>query len=101
VLPHLAVWLPSVSRLSPGRSGLAVVQGGDLCQFGAARCEVLSRQLPAAIASLWRRRACEVPEGILDDFVTLGWMNWNSRTLVLTLAGQAVHDGVVARGTTP
>ena len=69
--------------------------------FGAARCEVLSRQLPAAIASLWRRRACEVPEGSLDDFVTLGWMDWNSGMLVLTPAGQAVHDGVVARGATP
>jgi hypothetical protein len=69
--------------------------------FDAARCEALSRQLPAAIASLWRRRASEVPQGSLEDFVTLGWMNWRSGALVLTPAGQVVHDGVVARGATP
>ena len=69
--------------------------------FGAARCEVLSLQLPAAIASLWRRRASEVPQGSLDDFVTLGWMNWSRGTLVLTPAGQVVNDRVVAEGATP
>lgn len=69
--------------------------------FGPARCEVLSHQLPAAIASLWRRRAWEVPQGSLDDFVTLGWMSWSSGTLMLTPAGQIVHDRVVAQGATP
>jgi hypothetical protein len=69
--------------------------------FGAARCEVLSRQLPAAVASLWRRRAWEVPEGSLDDFVTLGWMDWSRGTLVLTSAGQVVHDRVVGKGALP
>lgn len=69
--------------------------------FSAARCEVLSHQLPAAIASLWRRRAWEVPQGSLDDFVTLGWMNWSRGALLLTPAGQVVHDRVVAQGATP
>jgi hypothetical protein len=50
---------------------------------------------------LWRRRASEVPQGSLDDFVTLGWMNWSRGTLLLTPAGQVVHDRVVTRGTTP
>lgn len=70
-------------------------------KLGTARCEALSRQLPAAIASLWRRRASEVPQGSLDDFVALGWMSWSSGALVLTPAGQVVHDGVVARGVAP
>lgn len=67
----------------------------------AARCELLSGQLPPAIASLWRRRAWEVPPGSLDDFVTLGWMRWSCGALVLTPAGQVVHDRVVARGVKP
>jgi hypothetical protein len=70
-------------------------------EFSAARCEVLSHQLPAAIASLWRRRAWEVPQGSLEDFVTLGWMHWSRGALLLTPAGQVVHDRVVAQGATP
>jgi hypothetical protein len=69
--------------------------------FGAARCEVLSRQLPAAVASLWWRRAWEVPQGSLDDFVTLGWMDWSRGALVLTSAGQVVHERVVIKGALP
>lgn len=67
----------------------------------AARCEVLSHQLPAAIASLWRRCAWEVPQRNLDDFVALGWMDWRGGALVLTPTGKVVHDKVVARGTAP
>lgn len=69
--------------------------------FSAVRREVLSHQLPATSASLWRRRAWEVPQGRLDDFVTLGWMNWSRGALLLTPAGQIVHDRVVAQGAAP
>lgn len=69
--------------------------------FSAARREELSHQLPAAIASLWRRRAWEVPQGSLDDFVILGWMNWSRGALLLMPAGQSMHDRVVAQGATP
>ena len=63
-----------------------------------ARCDALSRELPAAIDSLYRCRAWEVPEGHLDDYVALGWLSWNSGALVLTSAGRALRDYVVASG---
>jgi hypothetical protein len=53
------------------------------------------------VDSLWRRQARDVPEGILDDFVALGWMTWRCGALELTPAGQAVHDLVVAAGSQP
>jgi hypothetical protein len=66
--------------------------------FAAAHCDALSRELPAAVDALWRRRAWEIPEGHIDDYVKLRWMNWSSGALVLTPAGRAVHDTAVARG---
>ncbi|HET9646025.1 MAG TPA: hypothetical protein VFP68_22340 [Burkholderiaceae bacterium] len=69
--------------------------------FTAVHCEALRHELPAAVDSLWRRRASEIPEGHLDDYVKLGWMNWNSGTLVLTSSGSAVHDLVVAQWSAP
>ena len=67
----------------------------------AARCDALSRELPAAIDSLYRCRAWEVPEGHLDDYVALGWLSWNSGALALTSAGRAMRDYVVARREMP
>lgn len=64
-------------------------------------CDELSRELPAAVDSLWRRRAWEVPEGHLDGYVALGWMKWCSGALLLTPAGRALHDMVVAQESTP
>ncbi|HET9643710.1 MAG TPA: hypothetical protein VFP68_10230 [Burkholderiaceae bacterium] len=69
--------------------------------FTPTRCRALSHELPTAVSSLWRRRAWEIPEGHVDDYVKLGWMDWNSGALVLTSSGQAVHDRVVAQRTVP
>jgi hypothetical protein len=67
----------------------------------AAYCDALSRELPAAVDSLWRRRAWEVPEGHFEDYVALGWMKWCSGAMMLTPAGRALHDMVVAQGGKP
>ena len=75
----------------PGIHALARRRGLDV-----ARCDALSRELPAAIDSLHRCRAWEVPEGHLDAYVTLGWLSWSSGALALTSAGRAVRDLVVA-----
>lgn len=64
--------------------------------FGAGRCELLSRQLPAAVE--WLREARDIVPGSFDDFVTLGWMTWHNGALELTPAGRTVHDLVVAAG---
>jgi len=67
----------------------------------AARCDALSRELPAALDSLYRCRAWEVPEGHLDDYVALGWLTWSSGALALTAAGRAMRDLVMAREELP
>lgn len=65
--------------------------------FTPTRCEALSHELPAAVDSLWRRRSWEIPEGHVEDYVKLGWMEWNGGELTLTSSGRSVHDVVLAR----
>ena len=69
--------------------------------FTAPRCDALRRELPAAVDSLFRCRAWEVPEGHLDDYVALGWMTWNAGALDLTPAGRAMRDSVLAQRAVP
>jgi hypothetical protein len=57
-----------------------------------AHCYELGRQLPVAMASLWRRHAAEVPDGDLDAYVSFGWLAWSGGALVLTPMGSAIHD---------
>jgi hypothetical protein len=61
------------------------------------RWEQLLADLPVAVDKLWRRRAAEVPEQDLDDYVTLQWMSWNCGALMLTPNGRSLLDMVVAR----
>ena len=46
---------------------------------------------------LWRRKASEMPEGDLDDFVKLGGMDWNGGNSVLNWSGRDVHIFVAQR----
>jgi len=61
----------------------------------------LIADLPSAVDSLWRRRAAEVPQGHLDHYVDLKWMEWSRGALLLTPNGRAVHDMVVEQGVAP
>jgi hypothetical protein len=61
----------------------------------------LTADLPTAVDSLWRHRAAEVPQGNLDHYVDLHWMQWSCGALMLTPNGRAVYDMVVEQDLSP
>ena len=56
------------------------------------RREHLRRELLSTVDSLHRRRADLVPEGFVEDYVALHWLEWNGGALRLTVVGQCVCE---------
>lgn len=54
------------------------------------RWEHLRETLPATAALLARRRADQIEEGVIDDYVTLQWLEWHGGGLRLTITGTNV-----------
>ena len=50
----------------------------------------LHDSLLATVDALSRRRAADIPEKTIDEFVAIRWLEWNGGTLRLTQAGEAV-----------
>jgi len=55
--------------------------------LAAPRREALRDKLLAAVDLLRRCRAADVPEGDIDDYVALNWLEWNGGSLRLTEVG--------------
>jgi hypothetical protein len=79
---------------SPGPAGglqvASVLSSSAAQRAGLAmpRCQALLAALPSAADKLWRRRASEVAEADLDDYVRLQWMRWNGGGIELTDTGR-------------
>ena len=56
----------------------------------------LHDSLLATVDALSRRRAADIPEKTIDQFVAIRWLEWNGGTLRLTQAGEAVMMNVHA-----
>jgi hypothetical protein len=78
----LAAWVDPA--LAPAGGGLATAQAGPP---SPARCAALRLTLAGAAGLLARRRAAEVAEQDIDDYVQLGWLEWQGGTLRLTTTG--------------
>jgi hypothetical protein len=52
--------------------------------------DVLRSALQAAVDSLHRRRASEIPEGYIDGYVKLNWLEWHGGSLRLTPTGENI-----------
>ena len=63
----------------------------------ALRRQALRDTLLATVDLLRRRRAAEVPEGDLDDYVSLNWLEWHGGSLRLTVVGDNVCKQLTAR----
>ncbi|WP_157359584.1 hypothetical protein [Caldimonas brevitalea] len=61
------------------------------------RKEALRNGLLATVDMLKRRRAAEVPEGYLDDYVALNWLEWHGGGLRLTVVGENTYKQLTAR----
>jgi hypothetical protein len=62
-----------------------------------SRQDALRESLPATIELLERRRACEIGDGFIDDYVALRWLEWHGGTLRLTITGRNVCSQVSGR----
>jgi len=63
----------------------------------ALRREALRDALPNAVDLLARRRAGDIPDGYIDDYVALNWLEWNGGGLRLTMTGDNVCRQLVER----
>lgn len=55
-----------------------------------ARQDVLRAELPRVAELLQQRRASEIDEAVIDDLVTLYWMEWTGGRLRLTQTGSNI-----------
>lgn len=56
----------------------------------ATRQDVLRDRLLATVDLLKQRRAADIAEGFIDDYVALHWMEWRGGSLKLTTTGENV-----------
>lgn len=56
----------------------------------AARRDLLRDELLATVSLLKQRRAAEIAEGFVEDYVALHWMEWHGGSLRLTTTGENV-----------
>ncbi len=66
----------------------------------ALRREALRDALLSTVGLLKLRRAAEIDEGLIDDYVALNWMEWNGGGLRLTTTGENVCKQLAVRGPT-
>ncbi len=55
-----------------------------------ARRDTLRAELPLVAELLQKRRANEVDEAVIDDLVSLSWLEWAGGTLQLTTTGKNI-----------
>ena len=60
------------------------------------RSQVLRDSLLSTIDLLTRRRAAEIGDGFIDDYVALNWLEWNGGALRLTVTGQNIRRQLLA-----
>lgn len=59
-------------------------------QAATSQQDALRDALLSSIDSLHRRRAAEIPDGFIDDYVALNWMEWHGGGLRLTTTGENI-----------
>ena len=62
----------------------------------ATRRDALRDRLLATVDLLKQRRAAEIDEGYIDDYVALHWLEWQGGTLRLTTTGENVCKHLTA-----
>ena len=63
------------------------------------RREALSEALLATVDLLKQRRAADIAEGYVEEYVALDWLEWNGGSLRLTAVGENVCKQLAGRQT--
>jgi hypothetical protein len=56
----------------------------------STRLQALRHDLLATVDLLKRRRAADIADGYIDDYVALHWLEWHGGALRLTTTGENV-----------
>lgn len=59
------------------------------------RREALRDALLNCVDLLRRHRARDIPDGYIDDYVALNWLEWNGGSLRLTTTGDNVRQQLI------
>lgn len=62
-----------------------------------ARQAALRDALLNTVSLLQHRRACEIDQTDIDDYVALNWLEWNGGSLRLTVTGDNIRKQLTAR----
>ena len=62
-----------------------------------ARRDALREALPTTVELLRRRRASDIAERDIDDYVALNWLEWTGGGLRLTAVGENVCKQLAAQ----
>lgn len=76
---------------------IAAVPGGVTGPPPVSRLEQLRLELLTTVDSLQRRRADLIPEGFIEAYVSLHWIEWNGGALRLTVTGTNICEQLRAR----
>ena len=63
--------------------------------------EALRGRLLECVQLLKARRARDIPEGFIDDYVALSWLEWHGGTLRLTTVGENIARQVAGAWGSP
>ena len=63
----------------------------------ATRRDMLRDRLLATVDLLKQRRAGEIGEGYIDEYVALNWMEWQGGSLRLTTTGENIRRHLVSQ----
>jgi hypothetical protein len=58
---------------------------------------VLRESLLSTIDLLGRRRASEIGDAVIDDYVSVNWLEWHGGALRLTVTGENVRKQLLTR----
>ena len=74
---------------------VAIFQGAaitlSLSNQTPSRPALLRNSLLSTIDLLDRRRASEIGDAVIDDYVSMKWLEWHGGALRLTVAGESVR----------
>ena len=62
-----------------------------------SRPAVLRESLLSTIDLLGRRRASEIGDAVIDDYVSMNWLEWHGGALRLTITGEDVRKQLLTR----
>jgi hypothetical protein len=73
------------------------IENPDHPAYPSLRREALRDALLSTVDALARRRAGDIADGTIDDYVALRWLEWNGGSLRLTEEGRSICSEVTAR----